>query len=422
MIKILLRKRTIFFLLFILIIGLTSTTAFLGYDYIWWLRGSIFFSITTIIGIYIGQITTAYKVRHALETKVDDLLNELAIPKLSRLDDPNLERISFCQFGKKLLALLCEDIDYEAGVIYIFEKSLKPTFIQTYYHYHKSELTLSRDDYKLYDRLCRRDPDDTITVSIKSNDIYNIKYKSNSKLNEKQKLSENFYTRRFKYLKLLPISLLGDYLGYIGLFKEVKSSFFDEILEIVHILSEKTILQEIENKKIDDSMKNFLFRQLILQIILTIRYLDNIHDDLHLLKSFNELSDKILKIIQDCWNFNSCIIKYKNNDIISIVDQCVDINLVKCKLIPRIDQRIENENELQIFEENAGQLFSIEENPGFESAIAIKIQKLNLYFGYLLVTCNRQFTDFEKQMLIILENSKIDDCYFELSKRLNKSI
>ncbi len=415
------QKRNVFTLLLLLSITVTTITALLGWDYFWWFRASLFFAATTLVGIYIGQLSTAYKVRHALESKVDDLLNDLATPKLENLADPALERGSFLQFGRELLALLCEDFNYQAGLICLFEKSLKPTYRQTYYHNQKATLSLTHHDYKLYHELCRKDPSSTISLFLLLNDTYSIQYSKKAEI-EDRKLDDKYHTIQFKHLKLLPISLNGEYLGFIGLFHKTKSAFLDNVLDFVKIVSEKAILQEIENKKIDDSMKNFLFRQLLLQVILTLRYLDHIHNGINLITNYNELAGRIIRVIRDCWNFNACVIKHVDGNFVEESDSTVDMQIVKSKLIPRIDQRLAVEKQLHFYEENAAQLCSLEETPGFESALALKLQKEDRYFGYLLVMANRELSTFEKQALAIFEDYKIDDCYWELTQKLSNKM
>ena len=148
-------------------------------------------------------------------------------------------------------------------------------------------------------------------------------------------------------------------------------------------------------KEIDDAMKNFLVRQLILQVLLTIKYLDQIHDDLYSMQSSTELAERIVGVIRGCWNFNGCLIKHSDGEVVQSFDDSVNTNLIKDKLIPRINLRLEREPDLQFYKADAAQVFRHDEQPGFVEAFAIKLEKGNDYFGYVMVTANRKLTDFD---------------------------
>lgn len=410
MLEKLLRKRTIIFILITLVIVPSLVARFLNLEFVWWVRSSIFFAITVVLGIFIGQLSTIYKIRHIVETRVDQLVNKLALPQITRLDDPNLELNSFFEFSKGLISLLCEDFAYQAGVVHIFDDSLTMTFRHSLVHGTKQSVGLIDEDYKLMREWCRYEKSGQITASLKSERIFIPRYTNRSELSRPRKVDAKSKLLNYSYIRLLPIHLDTFYLGYIGLFRYKKPLLVEKFLDTVQLLSEKSILQAIEDKKIDDAVKNFLFRQSLLQIFITLNHLDNIYERTQTFKSIKELGDQIVEALRDCWRFNGCLILTVDNQLSHSVDKNVNLELIKSKLIPRIKLSFSTNESNLLCIGSAADVFE-DESPGFQEYIAIKIEKDEVLYGYLIATSKRAFSDFEKQMLIILENYKIDDAY-----------
>jgi len=410
MLEKLLRKRTIIFILLALIIIPSVAAWIFNYNYVWWLRGSLFFAITSIVGIFIGQLSTIYKIRHIVETRVDQLVNRLAIPRIEKLDDPNLELNSFKEFSKGLITLLCDDFAYEAGVVHIFNDSLKTTFKHSLIPGAGQPVSLTFEDYKLMREWCRCEKSGQITVTRKSQQIFIPHYSSQSGLNKPTEVDTESGLINFSYIRLLPIHLDSFYLGYIGLFRYDSPSILEKFLDTVQLLTEKSILQTIEDKKIDDTVKNFLYRQSLLQVFLTLHHLDNIYEKAQTFGSTKELGDRIVEALRVCWRFNACIVMTIDRQLSYSIDKDVDLELIRNKLIPLIELNLSADTSYLPYIGSAADVFE-DERPGFQEFIAIKIEKDKVLFGYLIVTSKRALTDFEKQMLIILENYKIDDAF-----------
>lgn len=410
MLEKLLRKRTIIFLLVALVVVPSLTARILNLEFVWWLRSSIFFAITVVIGIFIGQLSTIYKIRHIVETRVDQLVNKLAIPQITRLDDPNLELNSFIEFSNGLISLLCEDFAYQAGVVHIFDDSLTMTFRHSLVHGTKQSVSLINEDYKLMREWCRYEKSGQITVSRRSQRILIPRYTTRSELSRPTKVSAESGLLNYSYIRLLPIHLDAFYLGYIGLFRYERPSLVERFLDTVQLLTEKSILQAIEDKKIDDAVKNFLFRQSLFQVFITLNYLDNIYEKTQTFKSNKELGDQIVEALRVCWRFNGCLILTVDNQLSHSLDENVRLELIRSKLIPRIKLSFSTNESNLLCIGSAADIFE-DEKAGFQHYIAIKIEKDEILYGYLIATSKRAFSDFEKQMLIILENYKIDDAY-----------
>lgn len=413
-----LRKQTIFLLLAVVIILPTIAAVVFHFNFHWWLQKSSFFAVTVIVGIYIGQLSTVYKIKHLVETGVDELVNKLAIPKIAKLDDPNLETESFVEFSNALLELLCEDFGYHGGIIHIFNGSLKPTFKHTFISGSKLSLPLTIDDYELMHEVCAQSPSGPITMYInapRGNVV--IDYSKRSDTKRKRSLAKDSVFLKFSYARLLPIYLENSYLGYLGLLRKDRPSIFEKLLDLVQLLSEKSILTAIENRKIDDAIKNFLSRQTLLQVFLTLTLLDRICENYETIESTKKLGDLIVDVLRDCWKFNACLILTSDDHLSAHCDENVDLNLIKNKLIPRIKLRFGSDSSLSSLLGSAADIYDFDEKPGFQEFIAIKIQKGSKSFGYLIATSKRQLTNFEKQLLVILENYKIDDTYEFLTAR-----
>lgn len=416
MLEKLLRRRTIIFILIALVIIPSIIARLLELDFTWWFRSSIFFSVTVIIGVFIGQLSTIYKIRHIVETRVDELVNKLAIPQITRLDDPNLEITSFIDFSKGLISLLCEDFAYQAGVVHIFNDSLKTTFRYSLIPGGGQPISLTFEDYKLMRDWCRYEKSGQVTVTRKSQRILIPRYSSQSGFDKPTETDAESGLLNYSYMRLLPIHLDTFYLGYIGLFRHENPSMIERFLDSVQLLTEKSILQAIEDKKIDDAIKNFLFRQSLLQVFITLTYLDNIYEKTQEFKSIKELGDRIVEALRVCWRFNACLILTTKDELSYSLDENVNLELINSKLIPRIKLSFSSiESNLPCIG-SAADVYE-DEKPGFQHYIAIKIEKDDVLYGYLIATSKRSLTDFEKQMLIILENYKIDDAYSLFANR-----
>lgn len=405
-----LRKRTIILILLSIIVLPTIFAVILRYDFVWWLQSSSFFALTVIVGIFIGQLTTVYKIKHLVETRVDELVNRLSIPKIARLDDPNLEVDSFIDFSNGLITLLCNDFNYAAGIIHIFNDSLKTTFRHSLKPGPGQSLKLTFEDYKLLKDWCRFETIGQITVRRKSQNVLAVHFPSKSNLDQTVKVDTSSALLEYSYMRLLPIHLDSFYLGYIVLLKDEGPSALERFVDAVQDLTEKSILQAIEDKKIDDAVKSFLFRQTLLQVFITLKILDDIYDGIGNFQSLKDLGDRIVEALKVCWRFNGCLILTQDGILSHDLDEGLSLKLIESKLLPRVKLRLSSGENSAIYMGTSADVYE-DEKPGFQDFVGIRICKDGLVFGYLVATSKRQLTEFEKQMLIILENYKIDDAY-----------
>jgi hypothetical protein len=377
-----------------------------------------------IVGVLVGRALELQKIRDKLVTEIDKAVNDLSRMRRLNLRDhsklyfesQNMER--FCQ---KFFRILTEEFDYDLGFLEITDPSLPYPFLNSFPR--KAPL-----------------PPQTVLEAIKK-----IVLRSEGRIIS---CGESEMAKRFldygvdliginlpcKRVVIVPIAHdEKEILGYFALFSSKGVSLIRRLMPFIYPESE--LLAEIENKKIDDSIKFFIERQRLLLAIGLVRILDTEVFEQILTKNINgfaECAHKIVEIITQQLKLPVGFI-YLKEDLLPKEDLFKNPEIYVRDETEISHKRIKDEFILLFIDEvkhNWPKDLVVDNIARYVSPVPLKLEHFlacpistsSRDYGIIGFIKREPFNDFDQELILNIENFKIDDCFSTLDRLMNNTL
>lgn len=377
--------------------------------------------LVACIGFFVGRAFELYRLRETLVTEVDRAIDDLS--KMRRLNPRDTSQLYFDsrnmeKFCQRFFKILTEQFDYDLGLFEITDASLPFTFFNSYPR--KAQVPAPHIL-------------DVIKDIALSGEAKVVNYNRDNMAKEFKKRGFELASISLPCQRVVMVPIAHgkqEILGYFALFSAHTKPFLNKIT--LRNFPEKELLAEIENKKIDDSLKFFIERQRLLLAIGLVRILDVEVFEKIITQEIQDLTDcgrRIVQILTDKLKLPVGFI-YLNPELLTATNS-VDNPYIYIRDGEGVtEQRIKQEFLSSFIGSRKSDWMR---EPIMESVAKVsRTNSLHLEFflscpigieskdyGMIGFLARRAFNEFDKELIRNLENFKIDDCFSAL-ERLKK--
>jgi hypothetical protein len=412
------RKNVIIILTPLIAIGLLISNVISGNKVAFFLSLAVWF-IGAILGIWIGRVFKNYRLKEALESEIDYAINDLS--RIGKIDLRDPEKLYFesenmTRFCQRFLRILTDRFNYDLGLFEITDPSLPYSFFNWY---------------------TRRGPGPRLPQSV-LNAIKLITLKGREKVviageQEIAKLFKEYgadlaeINLSYKRMAIIPVARNEkEILGYFALAGDRRRTMLQDLTLVGY--PESMLLADIEDMKIADSLKFFIERQRLLLAaglvrILNIKVLEKI-----ITREINDLQDcgrRIVKILTEMLNLPVGFI-YLRSDILetghSDENPYIFVRAGKSEIKKEIEQEFlvpfindwQDAWPKQAIKERILQVVR-PKTFDLDYFMTCPIVFESTHSGMLGLMAKREFNDFDLELLQIIQNFIIRECFRHLS-------